>query len=158
MTKVRHAEDRVLPPLPEDSPLRYALSRQQSEYLAGNAVNAQTLYRHGRGGYLEGFQYLVDRSDTPVVTFTSDYDFRHRMLLAFYERYLVSERRLEYVDHAHADAIRPMWLLRHGVAYEPPPEPLVVNEATADTYEHVHTIPHSDLAGWTWYIYRRRDR
>ena len=27
-------------------------------YLAGNAVNAQTLYRHGRGGYLEGFQYL----------------------------------------------------------------------------------------------------
>ena len=38
MTKVRHPEDRVLPPLPEDSPMIPGLAKRQSEYTKGNAV------------------------------------------------------------------------------------------------------------------------
>ncbi len=38
MTKVRHPEDRVLPPLPDDSPLRAKLAKQQVEYTRGNAT------------------------------------------------------------------------------------------------------------------------
>ncbi len=38
MTKVRHPEDRVLPPLPGDSPLLADLTPHQTEYTGGNAV------------------------------------------------------------------------------------------------------------------------
>jgi hypothetical protein len=38
MTKVRHPADRVLPPLPADSPLFEPLAQQQEEYSGGNAV------------------------------------------------------------------------------------------------------------------------
>ncbi len=38
MTKVRHPEDRVLPPLPDDSPLQADLAQHQAEYTRGNAV------------------------------------------------------------------------------------------------------------------------
>lgn len=38
MTKVRHPEDRVLPPLPADSPLREKLARQHADYTGGNPV------------------------------------------------------------------------------------------------------------------------
>jgi hypothetical protein len=38
MTKVRHPQDRVLPPLPEDSPLLEGLGARQAEYTKGNAI------------------------------------------------------------------------------------------------------------------------
>lgn len=38
MTKVRRPEHRVMPPLPDDSPLRAQLARRQSYYTEGNAV------------------------------------------------------------------------------------------------------------------------
>jgi hypothetical protein len=38
MTKVRHPEDRVLPPLPGDSPFLADLTPHQAEYTGGNAV------------------------------------------------------------------------------------------------------------------------
>lgn len=66
MTKVRHPEDRVMPPLPEDSPLREGLAERRDEYTRGNAVYelrplpltsvaAEYDEEQGHGSHLQGF-------------------------------------------------------------------------------------------------------
>ncbi len=70
MTKVRHPQDRVLPPLPDDSPLVDQLKERQVEYTRGNVVyelrplplvSTAAAYdvEQGEGSHLQNF--LVDK-------------------------------------------------------------------------------------------------
>ncbi len=70
MTKVRHPQDRVLPPLPADSPLVDQLANRQPEYTRGNVVydlrplplvSTAAAYdvEQGEGSHLQNF--LVDK-------------------------------------------------------------------------------------------------
>ena len=70
MTKVRHPEDRVLPPLPDDSPLVAQQAKRHYEYTRGNAVydlrplplvSTAAAYdaEQGGGSHLQNF--LVDK-------------------------------------------------------------------------------------------------
>jgi len=85
MTKVRNPRDRVLPPLPSDSPLHEQLTKRQLEYGVTNATyELRTLpltseaiawdVGQGSGSHLEAFLSDKEVPDWPVVDDVTSYD------------------------------------------------------------------------------------
>lgn len=85
MTKVRHPRDRVLPPLPSDSPLREYMAERKKEYGVSNATyelrtlpltSEATAYdvEQGGGSHLEDFLSDKEVPDWPTVEDITSYD------------------------------------------------------------------------------------
>lgn len=125
-------------------------------YLAGNAADIASFYRYGRGGYLQGLRFMVKNSrETPILV-ASDYDFRNQLVIDFYRRYLPAEKPIVYVDKEQLAHRLPEWYLVHRIG--PPGQiPVEIAHPSGRRFERVLEIPYSDLSGWHWYLYHRRD-
>ena len=125
-------------------------------FVAGNAVDIASFYRHGRGGYLAGLRYVVENSRENPVLVASDYDFRNELVIDFYRRYLPRQRPIVYLDDEELTRRVPEWYLMHRIG---PREslPAEVAHPSGTRFDRVLEIPYSDLSGWHWYVYHRRD-
>ncbi|MDX1432164.1 MAG: glycosyltransferase family 39 protein [Gammaproteobacteria bacterium] len=125
-------------------------------YAAGNAVDIAGFYRHGRGGYLEGLGFVVERSREVPILVASDYDFRNELVIDFYRRYLPADKPIVYVDDERLAATLPEWYLVHRIG---PREamPAEVAHPSGRRFELEREIPYADLSGWHWYLYHRRE-
>jgi hypothetical protein len=124
-------------------------------FLVGNAIQTASLYRHGRGAYLDALRFMVDESVRSPTTVAGDYDFRHSMMIDFYRRYLPADKPIVYVPSEKLSEISPQWYLIHRIG-EPGQTPEQVADDIGHPYDKVRAVRYSDLSGWHWYLYKRR--
>jgi hypothetical protein len=125
---------------------------------AGNGVEIARFLEAGRGHYLEALDAMAEATKGPVIRVGSDQAFRNGSLIFFYEPYLASGKRFEYVDTQAWKASRPPeWYLRRDRSLHPKPDPNLVFFGR-DVYELVDSHPYYGLSGWHWQVYRYKGR
>jgi hypothetical protein len=125
-------------------------------FVAGNAVNTGNLLRFGRGQYLAALRFMENNSDGREIVITSDHDFRNRMLVNYYKRYLERPDDLQYVDQATLNESGADWLILHRFELAGPPDR--VTDVYRNTYQLVRIYRYSDLSGWNWLLYHNLNR
>jgi hypothetical protein len=125
---------------------------------AGNGVEIARFLAAGRGHYLGALEAIADATKGPVVRVGSDHPFRNGNLIFFYEPYLASGKRFEYVDtEAWKASSAPEWYLRQDRSLHPEPDAHLVF-FQRDVYELVDQHPYYGLSGWHWLVYRHKGR
>jgi hypothetical protein len=134
-------------------------------FVAGNAVNTGNLLRFGRGQYLAALRFIEAHSNDREVVITSDYDFRNRMLVNYYKRYLERADYTRYVDRATLDqenvrakgaSLGAEWLILH--RFDLTEQPERVTDIYGNKYKLVSIYRYSDLSGWNWLLYHNLNR
>jgi Dolichyl-phosphate-mannose-protein mannosyltransferase len=134
-------------------------------FVAGNAVNTGNLLRFGRGQYLAALRFIEAHSNDREVVITSDYDFRNRMLVNYYKRYLERAEYTRYVDRATLDqenvrakgaSLGAEWLILH--RFDLTEQPERVTDIYGNKYKLVSIYRYSDLSGWNWLLYHNLNR
>jgi hypothetical protein len=124
--------------------------------LTGNAWHTGQLLRAGRGDYLGALLYMAEYTPGPTITVGSDHDFRNRLVLGYYTKYLGQRKELVYYDQGTWPPQGPDWLLLHRIDNDrtAPPEAL---EKSGHVYRLVKHVSHAALSGWDWYVYHKLD-
>ncbi len=125
-------------------------------FAAGQAPRNASLLTTGRGRFLDTVEFLAAETRGTTITVGSDHDFRTRMVLSFYGRYLPSERTLDYVPMAELAARPPEWFLAHRQSEEEKALPPSQMHLGTTNYRLVREFPGCGYSGWTWYVFRRR--
>ena len=126
-------------------------------YCCCNMLLFGDLLRYGRGGYSMAMNSIVRQTGGEAITIGSDHDFRNRMIVDFYTRYLPPGKKVEYVPGTGIlPESAPEWLIVHRVASDPPSSPaprfLLPN---GSGYVLKEVFPSSTLSGFWWYLYRK---
>jgi hypothetical protein len=121
--------------------------------LLGQGQRLVPLLQLGRGSYMNAISYISDHSPDRVIRIGSDHDFRNRMLLAFYVRFLPGRPTLEYIPEARWREEVPDWLVTHSQdpAYLPPGGLAILG---VGNYRLVRDYRFSGISGWSWFVYR----
>ena len=119
----------------------------------GNIQKTSGLLTLGRGNYLDAVCYLAENTKGEKILVGSDHDFRNKMVLSFYERFLPSEKRLVYLDKSNWPENGPQWLIMHSqeIGFVPPTR---IKDRQERTYTLVRSFPYSGISGWHWFVYR----
>jgi len=110
----------------------------------------------GRGNPLGAMQYIVNKTKGPIISITSDHDFRNEKLINFYQKFiiLIPGRKIEYVRSLD-NTQHPEWLIIH----DPNPDTQPFNKfirLDSDTYHLEYVFRHASvISGWSWFIYRK---
>ncbi|MDA0833473.1 MAG: glycosyltransferase family 39 protein [Planctomycetota bacterium] len=123
--------------------------------VAGNAVHIERVFRLGRGSYLVALDLILNesRDDRTVIAF--DNDFRHRLVVAFYQNRIVKLQSMDFVEPQRAWS-NPEWLLTHG--FDRDWQPVDSITPTGGTrYDLVRVFPYAGLSGWSLGVYRRAE-
>ena len=115
------------------------------------------LVRYGRGGYSLAMNSIARQTEVEAITIGSDHDFRNRMIVDFYSRYLPPGKKVVYLP---GTGIRPEaapeWIIIHHLGKDPasPPVPrfLLPN---GNAYVFKEGFPCSTPSGFWWYLYRK---
>jgi len=126
-------------------------------YCSCNMLLFGDLVRYGRGGYSMAMNSIARQTEGEAITIGSDHDFRNRMIVDFYSRYLPPGKKVEYVPGTGIQPeSAPEWLIVHRVASDPPSPPaprfLLPN---GSGYVLKEVFPSSTLSGFWWYLYRK---
>ena len=117
----------------------------------GNVSASLPLLLHGRGHYLEALLYMRNRSSQDEIAIGSDHDFRNRLTLEFYRRYVEGNERIVYVTFDHWPRSGPEWIItHHGDPARQPKPSLVVKKAS---YTLTKSFLSGGLSGFSWHIY-----
>ena len=124
-------------------------------FLVGNGIHVARLVRDGRGQYRAAMRHIAQVTPSPVITVTSDHDFRNTMVLNHHASALGPGRRLRYVNRHEVTAGGVDWVLLHRLDGEKPPA-----DVSSDRYENRYRLDavfrHAALSGWDWFVYRRQ--
>jgi hypothetical protein len=127
-----------------------------SVFIAGNAVNAVSLLRFGRGQYLAALRFIEAHSHNREAVITSDHDFRNAMLVNYYKRYLARPDSIRYANGATLNHSGADWLILH--RFDLKNRPQRVTDSYGNDYELVRIYRYSDLSGWNWLLYHNLNR
>ena len=134
-------------------------------FVAGNAVNTVNLLRFGRGQYLAALRFMETHSNSREVVITSDHDFRNRMLVNYYKRYLERPDYIRYMDgpalreeyvRTNGSSLGAEWLILHRFDLREQPER--VTDHFGNNYQLMTIYRYSDLSGWNWLLYHNLNR
>jgi hypothetical protein len=133
---------------------RYGVSILLCLYVAGQMHSLVPLVQLGRGNYRAVIAEASNRSSGDVITMGSDHDFRNRLLLSFYERFLPPGRTLHYVEQSSWGRELPEWIITHSLdpSYDPPPWIAILGN---QMYELTKIEKFSGNSGFGWYLYHR---
>lgn len=128
-----------------------------SLYIAGQSLRLLPLFQYGRGSYQKIMHAMVDATATRVVTVGSDHDFRNKMVLSFYARFLQGGKTLQYVDQRFWSTVQPEWLIVHSLDESAVPEPWI---AVADDRKYLLAKAErfSGNSGFSWFLYHDENR
>jgi hypothetical protein len=87
-----------------------------------------------------------------MITVGSDNDFRNKMLLLFYSRFLEGGKKLRYIDQQFWESDPPDWLILHSLDETASPEPWV-SAAGGRTYRLTRSEGFSGNSGMSWFLY-----
>ena len=126
-------------------------------YCSCNLLRISDLLRYGRGGYSIALNSIARQTEGEAIVLGSDHDFRNRMIVDFYSRYLPPGKKVVYLP---GTGIRPEaapeWIIIHHLGKDPasPPVPrfLLPN---GNAYVFKEGFPCSTPSGFWWYLYRK---
>ncbi len=125
--------------------------------LAGNAYHVAVFLRVGRGHYREAVDYMLEHTQGPDVTVTSDHDFRNKLMLWFYVPLAKLPKKVVYVPLWSAPPEGVEWLIRHSL--EKDPHPPFETKVGPLTYRLEYRAPFfGELSGFHWFVYRRAEQ
>lgn len=120
----------------------------------GNLANIHAMTKDGRGHYVKTLRFIAARTETAVISLTSDHDFRNTMVIDFYRPFVSNDKRIDYVHRYDPATIPVQWRLEHHIGRAKPIAEEVHDQA-GRRYQFVDTFPYSDLSGWHWSVYQR---
>jgi hypothetical protein len=126
-------------------------------YCSCNMLLFGELVRYGRGGYSTALNSIARQTEGEAITIGSDHDFRNRMIVDFYSRYLPPGKNVVYVPGTGIlPESAPEWFIAHRVASDPPSAPVpLFMLPNGSRYVSKEIFPSSTLSGFWWYLYRK---
>ncbi len=126
-------------------------------YIGGQSIRLWPLFHYGRGNYQAIIKEMVDTTTANVITVGSDNDFRNKMVLSFYSRFLQDGKIIQYIDQGSWGIHPPEWLIVHSLDESAEPEPLV-ETSTNRIYRLIKIEKFSGNSGFSWFLYRDSNR
>ena len=122
--------------------------------IVGQASRLAPFFRLGRGNYRPVLAEMAQTSPGAVITVGSDNDFRNKILLEFYSRFLAEGKTLRYIDQPFWTNEPPEWIIMHSLDETVTPDPWI---STADgrRYDLIRSERFSGNSGMSWFLYRR---
>jgi hypothetical protein len=126
-------------------------------YCFCNLLRYVDLVQYGRGGYSIALNSIARQAEGEVIAIGSDHDFRNRMIVDFYSRYLPPGKKVVYLP---GTGIRPEaapeWIIVHRLGMDPASHPaprfLLPN---GSGYVFKEVFPSSTPSGFWWFLYRK---
>jgi len=100
---------------------------------------------------------MAKASSGAVITVGSDNDFRNKMLIEFYSRFLDGSKKLRYIDQDFWTSELPEWIILHSLDDSAMPEPRLVLE-NGRTYHLTKAERFSGNSGFGWFLYHDNTR
>ena len=123
-------------------------------FVLAQAQRIAPLMRWGRGDYSAAVEYILSNSSTKVVGIGSDHDFRNKVLLAFYTKFLPEPNRLFYIHQPQWQKSTPDWIITHNLdmSYRPPKQLAIPD---VGKYRLVRIFRSAGISGWHWFLFRQ---
>ena len=126
-------------------------------YLIGQAFRLVPFYEYGRGSYRPVISEMATASSSTTITVGSDNDFRNKMLIEFYSRFLDDGKKLRYVDQQFWASEPPEWIILHSLDEAYVPKPWI-----ATTYGRTYLLTKTERfygnSGFSWFLYHAGSR
>lgn len=123
-----------------------------SLYLIAQIFQLLPLFQYGRGNYQKILAEISNQSSGSVLSIGSDHDFRNKMLLSFYQRFIPRHQSLHYIDQQFWNVDPPEWIILHKTDRSFEPEPFI---STWD--QHIYKLTKSERSsgesGFSWFLY-----
>ncbi len=126
-------------------------------YIGGQSIRLWPLFHYGRGNYQAIIKDMVDATAADVITVGSDNDFRNKVVLSFYARFLQGGKTIQYIDQGSWGVHPPEWLIVHSLDESTVPEQWVRTSANR-VYRLVKAENFSGNSGFSWFLYRESNR
>jgi hypothetical protein len=126
-------------------------------YLTGQAFRLAPFFEYGRGSYRPVIAEMAKTSSGAVITVGSDNDFRNRMLIEFYSRFLDAGKKLRYIDQQLWTGDPPEWIILHSLDEADVPEPWIT-ATDGRMYRLIRSEGFSGNSGFSWFLYRNSSR
>lgn len=124
-------------------------------FTLGSAVRTGHLLAEGRGQYRQAVLFMAEQTAGEAVGVGTDHDFRNKMLLHYYGRYVVPlGKKIVYYDQGSWPAGGPEWLIAHSLDPACEPLPVLVHK-TGALYRLQRSYPCRGPSGWSWFVYRK---
>ncbi|MGD0169095.1 MAG: hypothetical protein ABSE54_05160 [Smithella sp.] len=141
----------------EDKAYHYLTFIVLGLYLIGQALRLVPFYEYGRGSYRPVISEIATASSSTTITVGSDHDFRNKMLIAFYSRFLDDGKKLRYVDHQFWASEPPEWIILHSLNETDVPVPWI-SMTNGWTYRLTKTERFSGNSGFSLFLYHASSR
>ena len=126
-------------------------------FFVANSFPLAALLKYGRGHYRDAVRFMAEHSRKDVVTIGGDHDFRIPIVLQFYARQAMGNKRAQYLDHDSLPPEGPEWVVFHKESFENPAPPAAsIHDKTGNDYDLAQTFPTAPLSGLHWYLYHNR--
>jgi len=117
-----------------------------------NVWQAIPLLTVGRGQYLAALEHIAAQTSGSEIVIGSDHDFRNRIVIEFYARYL--DKPVRYVSQKQWPSPDGQWFIVHGLGHDDAPREMVTDQSGLRWQLEAH-YECADLSGWRWFVYRR---
>ncbi len=124
-------------------------------YVGGQSIRLFSFFQYGRGNYQAIIREMTNATEANVITVGSDNDFRNKMVLSFYSRFLPNGKTIQYIDQEFLDSQPPEWLIVHSLDESAGPEQWI-QTSTNRTYRLIRAENFSGDSGFSWFLYRDR--
>lgn len=122
-------------------------------FVMGQALRIWPLLRDGRGRYQTILEEMAGGSQGNVLLVGSDNDFRNKMVLSFYSRFLQGGKSIQYIDQGSWNGNPPEWLIMHSLDKSVEMTSRI-EVSPGRTYRLVKTEKFSGNSGFSWFLYR----
>jgi hypothetical protein len=122
-------------------------------YITGQAFRLAPFFEYGRGSYRPIISEMAKTSSGTMIPVGSDNDFRNKMLIEFYSRFLDEGKKLRYIDQQFWTSEPPEWLILHSFDESIVPETWIAT-AEGQMYRLTRTEKYSGNSGMIWFLYR----
>jgi hypothetical protein len=121
-------------------------------YLIGQTQQLLPLFKYGRGNYQAILAEVSNKSSGNVLRIGSDHDFRNKMLLSFYQRFIPPYQSLHYIDQRFWNMDPPEWIILHKADRSFKPEPFITTW-DQQTYKLTKVEKSAGESGFSWFLY-----
>jgi hypothetical protein len=120
----------------------------------GHLVKVASLLHYGRGNYRQALYDMAAATPGPVISVSSDNDFRNGTMLNFYARFLPPSKTIEYIPQERRNQEPPDWIILQCFSTTFPAYP-DVEVGHLGKYLLFATYPYCGSSGWAWFVYHR---
>ena len=125
-----------------------------SLFLIGNLWQVACFIAGGRGHYRDALRYMSHETRDWEITVSSNSDFRTRLLLTFYRRYLPPDKTLTFYLHGATDIDNAEWRIVEDLQPNAA-MPEQIDDGHGQGFRLMKIFPFYGLSGCQWSLYQR---